>query len=366
MIAAETKLAVGEKHMPRFWRDKRPAASLDLVLRDSGAWADYRAAVTKPLQPVRVAALYKFALFDDLPAKRAALETRCEAHGIRGTLLLAHEGINGTIAGSPEAIAQVMAHIRALPGCADLDVKYSGADAPPFHRLKVRIKREIVTMGEPDIDPMTEVGHYVAPEDWNALIADPATIVIDTRNDYEVAIGTFQRAIDPHTRTFRDFPAWFREQRDALIGDGPAPRIVMFCTGGIRCEKATAFLKAEGLDEVYHLKGGILKYLEAVPAAESLWQGECFVFDQRVAVTHDLEAGSSELCHACMRPIGAAERQSPLFAEGVSCPACYHERTDAQRAAYAERHRQTQIAAARGKPHIGVRPPPHKRARDDG
>ena len=320
----------------------------------------------QPLQPIRVAALYKFAPLDDLPAKREALERQCEANGIRGTLLLAHEGINGTIAGTPEAIERIVAQIRALPGCADLDVKYSEAEAMPFHRLKVRIKREIVTMGEPDIDPLAEVGHYVAPEDWNALIADPATIVIDTRNDYEVAIGTFERAIDPHTRTFRDFPAWFRAERESLIGEGQQPKIAMFCTGGIRCEKATAFLKAEGLDEVYHLKGGILKYLETVPAEQSLWRGECFVFDQRVAVTHDLTAGSSELCHACMRPIGEAERRSPLFAEGISCPACFHERTDEQRAGYAERHRQSLLAAQRGQAHIGVRPPPHKRPQGDG
>ena len=316
--------------------------------------------------PIRIAALYQFARFADLPARQQALGALCDTLGVRGTLLLAHEGINGTIAGSPEAIETVVAHIRALPGCADLDVKYSGADALPFHRLKVRIKREIVTMGELDIDPLAEVGHYVEPEDWNALIADPATIVIDTRNDYEVAIGTFERAIDPHTRTFRDFPAWFREQREALIGDGAQPRIAMFCTGGIRCEKATAFLRAEGLDEVYHLKGGILKYLETVPAKESLWRGECFVFDQRVAVAHDLGAGSSELCHACMRPIGTENKASPLYAEGVSCPACYHERTEEQRAGYAERHRQTQIAAARGQSHIGVRPPPPKRHPGDG
>jgi len=316
--------------------------------------------------PIRIAALYQFARFDDLPARRQALAALCDAHGVRGTLLLAHEGINGTIAGTADAIETVLTHIRALPGCANLDVKESGADAPPFHRMKVRIKREIVTMGEPDIDPLSEVGHYVAPEDWNALIADPDTILIDTRNDYEVAIGTFAGAIDPHTRTFRDFPAWFREHRQTLVGDGPAPRIAMFCTGGIRCEKATAFLKAEGLDDVYHLRGGILKYLETVPAAESLWQGECFVFDQRVAVRHDLEIGSSALCHACRRPIDAEDKQSPLYAEGVSCPACYHERTDAQRAGYAERHRQTQLAAARGRGHIGVRPPAHEKLRGDG
>jgi UPF0176 protein len=316
--------------------------------------------VTKPTSPIRIAALYKFVAFDDCPQKQQALTQLCASHGVKGTLLLAQEGINGTIAGTPEAIEEVLTYIRALPGCADLDVKTSWGETLPFHRMKVRIKREIVTMGEPDIDPLSDAGHYVAPEDWNTLIADPDTIVIDTRNDYEVAVGSFAGAIDPHTRTFRDFPAWFRARRDALIGDGPQPRIAMFCTGGIRCEKATAFLKAEGLDEVYHLKGGILKYLETVPREQSLWQGECFVFDQRVAVTHDLATGASELCHACRRPVNEQDRQSPLYAVGVSCPACYHERTDDQRAGYAERHRQTLLAAARGGAHIGVRPPHHK------
>ncbi len=309
--------------------------------------------------PVCIAALYKFAIFEDCEAQRAELARLCCARGVKGTLLLAHEGINGTIAGTIDAIDEVIAHIRSLPGCADLDVKRSYADALPFYRMKVRIKPEIVTMGEPDIDPLTDAGHYVAPEDWNALIADPDTIVIDTRNDYEVAVGSFAGAIDPRTRTFRDFPAWFRERREALLGDGAPPRIAMFCTGGIRCEKATAFLKAEGLDEVYHLKGGILKYLETVSADESLWRGECFVFDQRVAVTHGLVQGTSELCHACRRPIGEEERASPLYEPGVSCPACHAERTDEQRAGYAERHRQTLLAAARGEGHVGVRPPPH-------
>ena len=310
--------------------------------------------MTQPPHPVRVAALYAFAPFTDCEARRHALAALCCANAIKGTLLLAHEGINGTIAGSDAAIETVLAHIRALPGCAALEVKTSWAETPPFHRLKVRLKREIVTMGQPDIDPLTDAGHYVAPANWNALIADPATIVIDTRNDYEVAIGTFAGAIDPGMKTFRDFPDWFRARRDALIGDGRPPRIAMFCTGGIRCEKATAFLKAEGLDEVYHLKGGILNYLESVPPEESLWRGECFVFDQRVAVTHDLAPGTNALCHACRRPLGADDRLSPLYAEGVSCPACHAERTDAQRAGYAERHRQTQLAARRGDSHIGM------------
>ncbi|TPG43627.1 rhodanese-related sulfurtransferase [Sphingomonas koreensis] len=305
--------------------------------------------------PVRVAALYKFAPLENREAIRNALAELCSANETKGTLLIAHEGINGTIAGCDAAIETVLAAIRALPGCADLDVKTSWADTLPFHRMKVRIKREIVTMGQPDIDPLADAGYYVAPEDWNALIADPATIVIDTRNDYEVAIGTFASAINPGTKTFRDFPDWFRERREALIGDGPPPKIAMFCTGGIRCEKATAFLKAEGLDEVYHLKGGILTYLERMPSEESLWRGECFVFDQRVAVTHDLTSGSNALCHACRRPVGEEDRLSPLYVAGVSCPTCHAERTDEQRAGYAERHRQTLLAARRGDSHIGAK-----------
>jgi UPF0176 protein len=309
--------------------------------------------------PIRVVALYRFTAFDDCEAVRGPLALACCARGVKGTLLLAHEGINGTIAGEDAAIDHVLAHIRALPGCADLDVKESWARAMPFHRMKVRIKREIVTMGEPDIDPL-DVGHYVAPADWNALITQPDTILIDTRNDYEVAVGSFAGAIDPGTRTFRDFPAWFRARKDELLGDGEAPKIAMFCTGGIRCEKATAFLKAEGLDEVYHLKGGILAYLEAVPVEESRWQGECFVFDQRTTVAHGLAPGSHELCHACRMPISADDRASPLYSEGVSCPACHAERTEEQRAGYAERHRQTMLAQARGEAHVGATHPPKR------
>jgi UPF0176 protein len=315
----------------------------------------YRAsiAMSQPTHPIRVAALYKFAPFENCEARRHELAALCCANDIKGTLLIAHEGINGTIAGKDTDIEVVLTHIRALPGCTDLNVKTSWADTLPFHRIKVRIKREIVTMGQPGIDPLADTGHYVEPEGWNALIADPATILIDTRNDYEVAIGTFAGAIDPGTKTFRDFPAWFRGQRDVLIGEGTPPKIAMFCTGGIRCEKATAFLKAEGLDEVYHLKGGILNYLKSVPPGESLWRGECFVFDQRVAVTHGLAPGSNALCHACRRPVGEEDRLSPLYIVGVSCPACHHERTDGQRAGYAERHRQTLLAARRGDSHIG-------------
>jgi len=262
------------------------------------------------ISPVQVAALYKFTALPDPEALQVPLLAACESAGVRGTLLLACEGINGTIAGTGEALASVLDHIRALPGCAELDVKLSPAPAIPFGRIKVRLKREIVTMGEPEIDPTLSAGHYVDPLDWNALIADPDTIVIDTRNDYEVAIGSFPGAVDPRTPAFRDFPAWFRAHREELL-EGKK-RVAMFCTGGIRCEKSTSFLRAEGVDEVYHLKGGILKYLEQVPESQSLWQGECFVFDERVSVGHGLEPGTHTRCRPCGRPLPPGE----------ACPVC--------------------------------------------
>jgi UPF0176 protein len=309
--------------------------------------------------PVTVAALYRFARIADCAAVRAGLEQVCARGGIRGTLLVAPEGINGTIAGQDAALDAVLAHIRALPDCAAVDVKLSSAERMPFHRLKVRIKREIVTMGQPGIDPRASVGTYVDAQDWNALIADPDTIVIDTRNDYEVAAGTFARAIDPGTASFRDFPDWFRRERDRLLraregADARPVRVAMFCTGGIRCEKSTAFLKQEGVEEVYHLKGGILKYLETVPPEDSLWRGECFVFDQRVTVGHGLAQGTHQLCHACRRPVSPADRESPLYEAGVSCPACHATRSEEQRASARERHRQETLAARRGLAHVGA------------
>lgn len=302
-----------------------------------------------------VTALYRFTPIEDCGAVHGPLEELCRMEGVKGTLLLASEGINGTIAGTRDAIGRVLDHIRGISGCADLDVKFSPAATMPFHRMKVRIKREIVTMGEAGIDPLSSVGTYVAPHDWNALISDPDTIVIDTRNDYEVAIGSFAGSINPRTTTFRDFPAWFRDQRARLLGQGKAPKVAMYCTGGIRCEKSTAFLKEQGVEEVFHLKGGILKYLETVPEEESLWQGECFVFDRRVAVGHGLKPGTHELCPACRRPVNAEAAASPHYEAGVSCPRCYHERTDEQRAGYRERHRQEALAAAQGRDHIGAR-----------
>ncbi|TPJ59872.1 MULTISPECIES: rhodanese-related sulfurtransferase [unclassified Mesorhizobium] len=303
-----------------------------------------------PSQPVRVAALYKFARLDAFQALRAPLAAFCCGRGIRGTLLLAHEGINGTVAGSDAAIAELIEHLEAIDGLSGLEVKYSSAAQMPFHRMKVRLKREIVTMGVEDIDLAKSAGTYVAPADWNALISQPDTIVIDTRNAYEVSIGTFKGAIDPATASFREFPAWVEEHRAELEGR----KIAMFCTGGIRCEKATAYVRSLGLEEVFHLKGGILKYLEEVPAEESLWQGECFVFDERVSVSHGLAEGDAKLCRACRHPLTLDELTSPKFAAGVSCPHCFDARSDDDRQRYAERQRQVELAQARGRgPHIG-------------
>ena len=305
--------------------------------------------------PIHVVALYCFMPLADPPAVRARLQALASAGGVRGTLLLAHEGVNGTIAGDAAAIEAVLAAVRALPGSERLMVRRSNAATPPFHRLKVRVKREIVTLGEP-VDPLADAGRYVAPADWNAVIADPDTVVIDTRNAYEVGVGSFAGAIDPGTRGFADFPAWFRAARDALLGDRPK-RVAMFCTGGIRCEKASAFLKAEGVADVVHLKGGILNYLESVPAADSAWRGECFVFDERVAVGHDLAPGTHELCRGCRMPVSAADRASPSYQAGVACPVCHALRDADQRAGYAERHRQVTLAHARGEAHVGVASP---------
>jgi UPF0176 protein len=312
---------------------------------------------TAPPPEIQVAALYRFAAMGELAPLRERLLETCRRHAIRGTLLIAPEGINGTIAGAPDAIAATIGHLRELPDCAGLEVKYSAAATMPFHRMKVRIKREIVTMGQAGIDPVADAGTYVSPHDWNALIDDPDTIVIDTRNDYEVAIGSFAGAVDPGTATFRDFPAWFDRERTRLLGEGRTPRVAMYCTGGIRCEKASAYLKREGVAEVYHLKGGILSYLEAVAPEASRWQGECFVFDQRVAVGPALAPGTHALCFACRRPVSPADMASPLYEEGASCPACHDARSDDRRASYRERHRQEQHAARRGEAHVGASMP---------
>ena len=291
-----------------------------------------------------VAALYQFTRLPDPAGLRGPLLACCEAAGVRGTLLLAPEGINGTIAGTRQGIDAVLAHLRALPGCAGLEWKESPAAEMPFDRLKVRLKREIVTMGQPDVDPLAATGRYVDPAEWNALIEAPDVAVIDTRNDYEVAIGTFAGAVDPGTHSFREFPAWWEANAHRFHNK----RVAMFCTGGIRCEKSTNYLLAQGVAEVFHLKGGILKYLEEVPEADSLWQGECFVFDRRVSVGHGLVPGDYDLCHACRRPLAAEDKLRPEYEQGVACHRCAGEHTDADRARFRERERQMRLARERG------------------
>lgn len=297
-----------------------------------------------------VAALYRFTRFPDPAALRPGLLQACVDHGVKGSILLATEGINGTIAGTRGGIDAVLTAIRLLPGCAGIEWKESPAKAMPFGRMKVKLKREIVTMGEPDIDPVARVGTYVEPSDWNALVTDPDTVVIDTRNAYEVAIGTFRGAVEPETKAFGDFPDWWKANRDRLGGK----RLALFCTGGIRCEKATNYLLGQGVEEVLHLKGGILKYLEDVPEAESLWQGQCFVFDDRVSVGHALVPGGLQVCGACRRPVTEADQQRPEHEAGVCCPACVNEYSETDRARFRERQRQMTLAALRGALHLGA------------
>ena len=282
-----------------------------------------------------VAAFYQFTQFADPDGLRAPLRAVAAGGAVRGTVLVAPEGLNGTIAGPRAGVDAVLAHIRALPGCADLDWKEAEATEQPFRKLKVRLKREIVTLGVP-VDPNMRVGTYVAPEDWNDVVHDPDTVVIDTRNDYEVAIGTFAGALNPQTASFGEFPDWWTANRAALDGK----RIAMFCTGGIRCEKASSFLLDQGVPEVLHLKGGILKYLEEVPEDQTTWQGECYVFDDRVAVGHGLAQGTHTMCHACGRPVSARDRLHTAYVPGISCPACIDEYSDADRERFAERQRQ--------------------------
>ena len=294
-----------------------------------------------------VVALYRFFPVGDPDGLRAALTELCDQNGIRGTLIIAGEGINGTVAGDQRGIDALVAYLEQLDGFSGAEIKYSTAEEMPFRRLKIRIKNEIVTMGVPDVDPSRDRGHYVDARAWNNLISDPDTLLIDTRNDYEAAIGTFEGAVDPHTATFREFPAWVEENRALLEGR----KVAMFCTGGIRCEKATAYVKSLGIEDVFHLKGGILKYLEDVDAGESRWNGECFVFDERVAVGHGLVEGDLTLCRACRHPLKPEERKSPEFIEGVSCPHCHDKRSDADRERYAQRQRQVDRALARGEAH---------------
>ena len=296
-----------------------------------------------------IAALYKFAKLEDFEALQAPLRARGEALGITGILLLAREGLNGTIAGEERALAEFLDLLRADPRLSDLTWKESRSEQAPFRKLRVRLKKEIVSMGAADIVGPETVGEYVAPEDWNALISRPGVAVVDVRNDYEVAIGSFEGAIDPKTARFRDFPAW-AETAEALKD---ADAVAMFCTGGIRCEKATALMRSLGHEKVYHLDGGILAYLEQTPEEESLWRGGCFVFDERVSVGHGLKPLDHGLCRGCRRPVGAEDRGHPDFEEGVQCPACAADISERQRAARLERRKQIALARDRGETHLG-------------
>ena len=297
-----------------------------------------------------VCALYKFVTLENFQALRQSLHDVMEANQVRGTLLLAHEGINGTIAGSRVAIDSVLGWLRSDPRLADIDCKESFTDSLPFNRTKVKLKKEIVTMGVEGIDPKRVVGTYINPEDWNKLISEPDVILVDTRNDYEFKVGTFKNAINPKTESFREFPDFVKEN----LHPEKHKKVAMFCTGGIRCEKSTAFLKEQGFDEVYHLKGGILKYLEEVPAQETLWEGECFVFDERVTVNLQLEKGSYDQCNACRIPITEADKASAKYQQGVSCPHCYDKVTPARKTRFIEREKQMALARQRGEAHIGT------------
>jgi UPF0176 protein len=297
-----------------------------------------------------VAALYHFAPLEQYADLQPSIQTLCAEHDIKGTLLLASEGVNGTVAGSRMGIDALLAHLRSIPGLETLVHKESHANKPPFYRMKVRLKKEIVTMGVGDAaDPLREVGTYVTPEEWNAIIADPEVILVDTRNDYEYGIGTFKGAIDPKTDDFREFPDFVRENLDPE----KHKKVAMFCTGGIRCEKASSYMLNQGFEEVFHLKGGILKYLEEVPEDESLWEGDCFVFDERVSVKHGLEVGDFGLCRGCRWPVSEVDTQSPDYRKGICCPHCVDKLTPELEAARMERQRQIALAKQRAEEHIG-------------
>ncbi len=296
-----------------------------------------------------VCALYKFVSLPQYKEIQHPLLTEMFENRVKGTLLLAEEGINGTIAGDRAGIEAILAWMTTIPAFAGIEVKESMTDQMPFKRSKVKLKKEIVTMGVEGIDPKQTVGTYVAPHEWNDLIADPDVLLIDTRNQYEVEVGSFTNSVNPQTTTFREFPDYVTQHLDPSVHK----KVAMYCTGGIRCEKSTAYLKQQGFEEVYHLQGGILKYLEEVPEEASLWKGECFVFDERVTVNHQLEKGSYDQCYACRLPVSHEDKLSQYYQQGISCPACYHMRSDDDKARYQEREKQVKLAEIRGEVHIG-------------
>ncbi|OYT91996.1 MAG: hypothetical protein CFE43_10565 [Burkholderiales bacterium PBB3] len=303
------------------------------------------------------AAFYKFVDLPDYAQRKPALLALCEQHAVKGLILLAREGINSTIAGPADGVHAVLAYLRSDPLFADLQHKESWSERAPFYRMKVRLKKEIVTLGVPGISPTKGAGTYVKPADWNALISDPDVVVVDTRNDYEVEIGSFAHAVNPHIRSFSELPKWVEDAERLGKAADKKPKVAMFCTGGIRCEKSTALMKTLGYDEVYHLEGGILKYLETVPPEQSLWEGECFVFDERVSVGHALVPGAHALCRACRQPLPEGATESPLYEAGVSCPRCHAHTSQAQKDSARERQRQWELAKSRAQTHIGAKLP---------
>lgn len=300
---------------------------------------------------ILVAALYKFVEIDDLLSLQSNLYEICEKNNIMGTILIANEGINGTISGKTNEINQTISLLKSDKRFANIEIKYSSTDKQPFHRMKVRLKKEIVTIGLPEINPNKKVGTYVKPDDWNDLISDPNVVVIDTRNKYETKIGSFQNALDPQTSSFREFPDWVKKFKSSK--ENANKKIAMFCTGGIRCEKASSLMKEEGFEDVYHLQGGILKYLETIDKENSLWNGECFVFDQRVCLTDELEVGSYKMCFACRMPITEEEMQNEKYIEGISCIYCYDKTTKEKKERFGSRQKQILLAKERGEKHLG-------------
>ncbi|MEP4891784.1 MAG: rhodanese-related sulfurtransferase [Aliiglaciecola sp.] len=296
-----------------------------------------------------VCAMYKFVALENYKEMRQPLLDVLENHNIKGTLLLASEGINGTVSGTREAIDSLVAYLNSDPRINPISCKESLDDVQPFYRTKVKLKKEIVTMGVEGIDPQKTVGTYVKPADWNELISDPEVLLIDTRNDYEIEIGTFENAVNPKTDSFREFPQYVAENLDPK----KHKKVAMFCTGGIRCEKSTAFMKEQGFDEVYHLEGGILKYLEEVPEQNTMWKGDCFVFDNRVAVDHKLQKSHYEACYACRLPITEEDKQTPEYEPGVSCPKCFGKHSEEQIARFREREKQVNLAKERNEEHVG-------------
>ena len=300
---------------------------------------------------ILVATLYKFFKVDDLVALQDQLYEICNKNNVMGTILIANEGVNGTISAKPKEIEKTLISIQKDDRFSEIEVKYSSANKQPFHKMRVRLKKEIVTIGLPEINPNKIVGTYVKPEEWNDIISDPDVILIDTRNKFEIKIGSFKNALDPRTTSFRDFPEWVKKFKQDKTNTNK--KIAMYCTGGIRCEKASSLMKEEGFNEVYHLQGGILKYLEQVEKEKSLWEGECFVFDDRVCLTENLEVGSYKMCFACRMPITEDELNDDRYEEGISCLYCYDKTTKDKKERFESRQKQIELSKLRGEKHIG-------------